>query len=210
MKNILIIGLAVIGGFLASYIYINERLSEGFVTIERQEVVIKENTAIVKSIEKVEGAVVSIDGLGSGIVVFSDGSIVVPESIVSAKSNLFVNGELREYEIEKRNEDFVLIKIEGNGFPTLEFGNIDDVKLGQSVFLVGSVLDGDNIINSVNYGIIKRIEGDFLITNIVEDSRLIGSSLFDVDGKVLGINVLDKSGFIKTIPAYKIQEFINL
>jgi S1-C subfamily serine protease len=207
MKNIIIIFLAVIGGFLASYFYINDRLSEGFVTIERQEIIIKENDAIVKMIDRVENAVVSIDGVGSGIVVFSDGLIIVPASVFSPNSKLFVNGELKDYVVEKQNEDFVLLKIEGNGFPTLEFG---DAKVGQSVFLVGSISNGDNIIKSVNVGIIKRIEEDFLITNILEESRLVGSSLFDVDGKVLGINILDESGFIKTIPAHKIQQFIGL
>ena len=207
MKNIIIIFLAVIGGFLASYFYINNRLSEGFVTIERQEVIIKENDAIVKMIDRVESAVVSIDGVGSGIVVFSDGLIVAPASIFSLDSKLFVEGELTDYVVQKKNEDFVLLKIEGNGFPTLEFG---DAEVGQSVFLVGSILDGDSIIKSVNIGIIKRIEENFLITNILEESRLAGSSLFDVNGKVLGINILDESGFIKTIPAHRIQQFISL
>ena len=211
MKNILTVVLCllggIIGGFLVNYFYVSDNLSGGVLTIEKQEIIIKENDAVVKAIEKVENSIVSIDGNASGIVVFADGLIVAPVSSFSKNSKLYVEGELTNYEVQRQDEDFVLIKIEGNGFPTLEFG---EAKVGQSVFLVGSILNNENIITSVNQGIVKRIESDFIITNIIEDPILFGSSLFDVDGKVLGINVLDDSGFIKTIPASKIQEFLNL
>lgn len=211
MKNILTVILCLVGGiaggFLVNYFYVRDNLSEGVLTVEKQEIIIKENNAIVKAIKEVESSVVSIDGKASGIVVFADGLIVVPVDVFSENSKLYVEGKLTDYEIKKQDEDFVLIKIKGNGFPTLEFG---EAEVGQSVFLVGSILNDENIITSVNQGIVKRIEPDFIITNIIEDPALVGSSLFDVDGKMLGINVLDDSGFIKTIPASKIQEFLDL
>lgn len=211
MKNILTVILCLVGGiaggFLVNYFYVRDNLSEGVLTVEKQEIIIKENNAIIKAIKEVESSVVSIDGKASGIVVFADGLIVVPVDVFSENSKLYVEGKLTDYEIKKQDEDFVLIKIKGNGFPTLEFG---EAEVGQSVFLVGSILNDENIITSVNQGIVKRIEPDFIITNIIEDPVLVGSSLFDVDGKMLGINVLDDSGFIKTIPASKIQEFLDL
>lgn len=211
MKNILTVILCLVGGiaggFLVNYFYVRDNLSEGVLTVEKQEIIIKENNAIIKAIKEVESSVVSIDGKASGIVVFADGLIVVPVDVFSENSKLYVEGKLTDYEIKKQDEDFVLIKIKGNGFPTLEFG---EAEVGQSVFLVGSILNDENIITSVNQGIVKRIEPDFIITNIIEDPALVGSSLFDVDGKMLGINVLDDSGFIKTIPASKIQEFLDL
>lgn len=211
MKNILTVILCLVGGiaggFLVNYFYVRDNLSEGVLTVEKQEIIIKENNAIIKAIKEVESSVVSIDGKASGIVVFADGLIIAPVDVFSENSKLYVEGKLTDYEIKKQDEDFVLIKIKGNGFPTLEFG---EAEVGQSVFLVGSILNDENIITSVNQGIVKRIEPDFIITNIIEDPALVGSSLFDVDGKMLGINVLDDSGFIKTIPASKIQEFLDL
>jgi hypothetical protein len=38
----------------------------------------------------------------------------------------------------------------------------------------------------------------------------LGSTLFDVEGKVLGLNLIDQRGEIYAIPVSKIQEFIRI
>ncbi len=185
--------------------------------IEEREVIIRENEAIVENINRIERAIIGIKTgsvEGSGLIVSSDGLVVTFSSIIpyGGDFNFFINGEKASYEVLKRDvqSGMALVKLEKSGLPTLEFGNVEQLKIGERVFVIGTVFnEKGEVQKSVNEGIIKRLD-KYIKTSIIEENRLWGSTLFDVEGKVLGLNMINQRGEIYTIPIDRIQEFVGL
>jgi len=234
-KNLLkVIGLFVIGmvgGIFADQIfwpYFVERPlfyqyrlegSPVYVT-EKKETVIQENTALIDAIEKVEKSVVGVRTQvgeqvveGAGLIVTSDGLVVTLTDLVpqGSKFSFFVDGKQVPFQILKRDlaENLALVKIEEPNLTTVSFANLEKLKIGERVFLVGNVFENSKPVETVNEGIIKNIGEDFLETNISEEDSLTGSVLFNIEGEVLGINVIHE-GNVLTIPISKIKLFTGM
>ncbi len=224
--------LGVMGGFLAlhffSFGYIEKYLLRSdksdlmpVEVTEVREIFIRENEAILEAVNRVERAVVGIKtetrtGLikGSGLIVSSDGLIVTLNQVipVGGDFNFFINGDEVSYEVIKRDADvnLALVRIEENNLPTLEFRDFKDLRIGESIFVVGAIFDeNEEISKSVNQGIVKRIN-NYIKTNIFEEKKLLGSTLFDIEGKVLGLNLIDQRGEVYSIPVDIIKDFIGL
>jgi S1-C subfamily serine protease len=185
-------------------------------------VIIQENVALQKSIEKVEKVVVGVNAQnkkgkilaeGSGLILTADGHFVTLASLVPAGADFnFLWGEEKlAFQIIKRDSknNLALIKFDKNDLPTAGFVDSGEIKLGERVFLLGVIFEGDKTKKVVNEGIIKSFNEDSIKTNIFEDSRLQGSPLFNIEGKVVGLITIDKTGQVSAIPIEKIKEFTN-
>lgn len=237
VKNVLkILGifvLGMVGGIFADQIlwpyfierplFYQYRLEQSPVYVtERKEITIQENIALKNAIEKVEKVVVGVRTEtkarkileGSGLILTSDGLMVTLVELVpqGATFNFFVNGESVPFQILKRDlkENLALIKLEKTNLPTVGFANLEKIKLGERVFLVGIVFEETGPKKIVNEGIIKSFNENSIETNIFEKNNLAGSPLFDIEGKVLGLNVINKDGKVFTIPISKIKTFSGL
>ena len=235
-KNILkIISLFVIGIFggifadqiLCPYLieksifYKNELTRPVFLT-ETKEIIVQENTALKEAVEKAEKSVVGIRTKtktgkileGSGLIVTSDGLVVTLAEMVSQASSytFFVGDKSFSPQLLKidSKQNLALLKIEENSLATCGFADMEKLKLGERVFLVGVVFENGNLQNLVNEGIVKIFDSNFIETNIVEKSSLSGSPLFNIEGNVLGLNTISKNGEVITISISKIREFIGL
>ncbi|MBI2038569.1 MAG: serine protease [Candidatus Nealsonbacteria bacterium] len=181
---------------------------------ERREIVIQENTALENAVEKTEKAVIGIRTKlesgefleGSGLAVTSDGLIVTLANLVpqGAIFSFYINGSSTSYQILRRDlkENLALIKLGRTDLHTLSFADLDKIKLGERVFLVGT--------GAVNEGIIRSFDENLITTNIFEESSLAGSPLFNIKGEALGINIINSEGKVMTIPISKIKEFIGM
>jgi len=195
--------------------------------IERKEIFIQENTALTEAVKKVEKAIVGVrtetgapSGSakileGSGLVMASDGLIVTLAELVPAGSDFafLIEGKPAGYQILNRDlkNNLALIKLDKVNLSAVSFVDLDKIKLGQRVFLVGTIFDKEGVSQKmVNEGIIKYFSRDLIHTNIFEKHTLAGSSLFDIEGNVLGLNKIDKEGKIITIPISLIREFTGL
>ena len=189
---------------------------------ERKETTIQENVALKNAIEKVEKVVIGVRAetkagevlTGSGLILTSDGLAVTLADLVPAGSDFsfFVEGQPANFQILKRDlkENLALVKIEKANLPTVSFADLEKLKLGERVFLVGITFDTQKITppgRVVNEGIVKSFDQNFIQTNIFEKNILKGSPLFDIEGKVLGLNTIDPEGKVITIPAPKIKQF---
>ena len=100
--------------------------------------------------------------------------------------------------------DLALLKVEGNNLPQVKTGNSDDLKVGDWVVAIGSPFSFDF---SVTAGIIsakgRSIQNNnignyvpFLQTDVAINPGNSGGPLFDLDGKVVGINsqIYSRSG----------------
>jgi S1-C subfamily serine protease len=153
-------------------------------------------------------------GGGSGFLVSSDGYIVTNKHVVDeedAEYTVFTkDGE--EYKAEVIDEDslndIAVLKIEGENFPYLEFGDSDNLKVGQTVIAIGNPLLEFN--NSVSVGVISGLSRNITAGNrffgkrerledVIQTDAAInpgnsGGPLLDINGKVIGINVAIANG----------------
>lgn len=236
LKIIGIFILGIVGGIFANQIlwpYFVERpllyqyqleRNPVYVT-ERKEVFIQENVALKKAVEKVEKAVVGVrtetgtaSGSGkilegSGLIVTSDGLLVTLAELVPQGSafSFFIDGKQTSFQVLKRDlkENLVLIKVGETNLPTVSFANLEKMKLGERVFLVGVVFKEGEPSKIVNEGIVKTFNEVQIETNIFENETLSGSPLFNIEGEVLGLNIIDSEGKVITIPISKIKQFIG-
>jgi len=233
LKVIGIFILGVFGGIFADQIlwpyfierplFYQYRLEQSPVYVtERKEITVRENVALSNAVEKVEKVVIGVrtEGKtgkileGSGLIVTSDGLVVTLAELVPQGStfSFFVDGKLVSFQILKRDlkENLALVKVEKANLPTVGFANLEKIKLGERVFLVGLIFENQKITPPglvVNEGIIKSFNENLIQTNITEEIFLQGSPLFNIEGEVLGINTIDKDGKVITIPVSKIKTF---
>ena len=229
LKILIIFIVSICGGIFADQIlwpYFVERplfhqynLEQNPVYVtERKEVIVQENEALQGAIEKVNKAVVGIrtktdQGVilnGSGLILTSDGLMVTLADLVPQSSDFsfFVEGEIVGFQILRRDlkNNLALIKINKENLSTVGFADISKLKLGERVFLVGV----NNPVTkgwTVNEGIVKSFDEELIQTNIRDEISLSGSSLFNIAGESLGLNIVDKQGKVATIPIIKIKTF---
>lgn len=212
--TIFILGAA--GGIFADQlllIYSPEEPRAVYVT-EKKEIIIQENTALKSAVEKTAKAVVVLRTKiesgevleGSGLIATSDGLVVTLASLVPPGSafSFYINGSSTSYQILKRDfkENLALIKIGSNNLNTFSFADLEKLKLGERVFLVGKA--------AVNEGIVRSFDEDIIETNISEKVSFSGSPLFNIAGEILGINTIGANGEVLAIPISKIKKFIGL
>jgi serine protease Do len=141
----------------------------------------------------------TIRGLGSGVIVSSDGVILTNNHVVKEAQKLTVilndKKELPARVIGTDPQtDLAVIKIDAHDLPAAELGNSDNVKVGQWVIAVGNPF---RLLHTVTAGIISA-KGrssiglaeyeDFLQTDASINPGNSGGALCDLDGKVIGIN----------------------
>lgn len=233
-KIISIFIIGIVGGIFADQIlwpYFIERplfhqyrleQSPVYVT-ERKEITIQENVALKNAIEKVEKVVVGVKTEtkaekfleGSGLIIAADGLMVTLAELVPQGStfSFFIDGTPHQIngggQILKRDlkENLALIKIEEANLPTVSFADLEKMKLGERVFLVGVIFEKEEPSKIVNEGIVKSFSEDFIKTNIFEENILRGSPLFDIEGNILGLNTIDLEGKVIAIPISKVKSF---
>lgn len=237
LKNILkivaIFVIGMVGGVFADQIFwpyfverplfYQYRLEKAPIYVtERKEVIVQENTALREAIEKVKDSVIylqtqTLSGKvleGSGLILTSDGLVVTLAELVprGSKFSFYVENEKVSFQILKRDlkENLALIKLEKENLPTVDFADLEKTKLGERVFLVAKDLKEKEITTLTNEGIIKRFNQDIIETNIFEDKKTKGSSLFNIEGKAVGLIIVDSQGVVSAIPISKIKSFSDL
>ncbi len=152
-------------------------------------------------------------GGGTGFIITSDGMIVTNKHVVSdatADYSVLTN-DGKEYaaKVLARDplNDIAVIKIDGTDYPTLNFGDSDTLKIGQTVIAIGNSLG--EFSNTVSKGIISGLKRNLTasgglgdsekLTNIIQTDAAInpgnsGGPLLDINGNVIGINVAIAQG----------------
>jgi Do/DeqQ family serine protease len=139
-------------------------------------------------------------GLGSGVVVTSDGYILTNNHVIDSADDIrveFTDGRSFKARLvgADKPSDLALLKIEKAGLPTLTLGNSDAVQVGDVVLAVGNPL---GIGQTVTMGIISakgRSTGsgdgsyeDFLQTDAPINHGNSGGALVNLKGELVGIN----------------------
>jgi serine protease Do len=209
--------------FIERPIFYQYRLEQSPVYVtEIREITIQENTALKNAVEKTGKTVAGVRTKtkagkvleGSGLILTSDGLMITLADLVPRGSNFsfFVEGETVSFQILKRDlkENLALVKLEKTNLPTAGFANLEKMRSGERVFLVGIIFEKKEFSKIVNEGIVKSFSQDFIKTNIFEKYLLAGSPLFNIEGEVLGLNTIDSEGKVIALPISKIKEFTGL
>ena len=231
LKILVIFVIGTIGGIFADQIlwpyfierplFYRYRLEQSPVYInETKEITIQENTALVDAVGKVEKVIVGIRSKtaagkileGSGLIVTSDGLVLTLDNLApqASQTTLFLDGKEIIPKVLQRKDNLALLKIEETGLATIAFSDFGKIKLGERVFLVGKIFEAKNPpYTLVNEGIIKAFNENLIRTNIFEKNTLQGSSLFDIEGYLIGLNTIDSEGKVTAISIKTIKEFLG-
>lgn len=212
--------------------------------VERE--VVTQETERINAIDKVSPAIVGVvnyaknrtQGEGSGIVYKTDRNdayIVTNEHVVSGGDYfevVFKNGESAEATIVGTDvyTDLAVLKVTGVEVEAVaEFGNTEDLKVGQTVMAIGNPL-GLNFAGSATSGIVSGQDrvisvdlnsdgiDDWEMTVLQTDTAInpgnSGGALINLDGKVVGINSMkiatsSVEGMSFSIPTYVAIPIIN-
>ncbi|MBK6722153.1 MAG: DegQ family serine endoprotease [Acidobacteria bacterium] len=145
-------------------------------------------------------------GVGSGVIVSADGSILTNHHVVDGATKITVlMSDNKSYEAKivgsDQPSDLAVLKIEAENLPFLTLGNSDTVRVGDIVLAIGNPL---GIGQSVTSGIISakgRRTGlsdgsfeDFLQTDAPINRGNSGGALVSLNGELIGINSQILSG----------------
>jgi len=147
--------------------------------------------------------VVPVQGMGSGIIIDSDGTILTNHHIIAGASRVAVtltNGKRFAGTIlgADRITDVAVIRVEANGLKSAELGDSDALKVGQLVIAIGNpfgfLLGGPTVTVGVISALNRHIRAeDRVFENLIQTDASInpgnsGGALVDEYGKVVGVN----------------------
>lgn len=152
-------------------------------------------------------------GGGSGFIVSSDGLIVTNKHVVDdpqADYTVVLNSKQRysaKVVAQDPTQDVAVVKVEAQDLPTLEMGDSDPLKIGQSVIAIGNALGQYQ--NTVTKGIVSGLArtitaGDSsgsseTLENVIQTDAAInpgnsGGPLLNLAGQVVGMNTAVNQG----------------
>lgn len=145
-------------------------------------------------------------GLGSGAFITSSGYIVTNNHVIEDADNLRVvlyDGRELDAEVVGADpfSDLAVIKVDGDDFPAIPFGDTDELRVGQWVLAFGSPLQAE-LSNTVTSGIVSSLgryggapdpRGRQTISNYIQTDAAVnpgnsGGPLVNLRGQIVGIN----------------------
>jgi S1-C subfamily serine protease len=202
--------LALLGALTASGASAAESLSDVFERVKTSVVVIRTTQREIQPQSR--GQMVSTAGMGSGVLVSSDGRVMTAAHVVQTADRVeveFLNGDVIAARVvgSEPSADVALLHLElppPRQARVAELGDSDRVKVGDAVFVVGAPL---GITYSLTSGIIsarrspEMMMGEFQLAEFFQTDAAInvgnsGGPLFSMDGKLIGVvsHILSQSG----------------
>ncbi len=141
-------------------------------------------------------------GLGSGVIVSSDGYIITNNHVVEEADELKVLlGDDREFTAKligtDPKTDVAVIKIEAENLPAVTLADSAKLRVGDIVFAIGNPLGvGQTVTMGIvsatgrKVGILDEVQGyeDFIQTDAAINQGNSGGALIDARGRLVGIN----------------------
>lgn len=140
-------------------------------------------------------------GYGSGFVYSADGLIATNNHVVEGAGRIYVtlNGDEQQYEAEivatDSYSDLAILKIDKTGLKPVKFGSSSSLRLGDTVFVIGSPYNG-LFANSVSSGIVSGLNREmvlnsatqtFIQTDAAVNPGNSGGPMFNANGELVGI-----------------------
>jgi serine protease Do len=147
-------------------------------------------------------------GGGSGFIISADGMVITNRHVVSEDDVEYTvltnDGSKYDAQVLARDPvyDLAVLKIEGSDLPYLEFGDSSQLKVGQTVIVIGNALA--EFRNTVSVGVVSGLSRSIVAGNNAGQSEQLdeviqtdaainpgnsGGPLVNLQGQVVGVNV---------------------
>ncbi|MGE0081007.1 MAG: DegQ family serine endoprotease [Thiohalomonadaceae bacterium] len=136
--------------------------------------------------------------MGSGFIISSNGFVLTNAHVLEGAKTVTIGlKDRRELKARvvgvDRPTDIALLKVEADKLPVVQLGNSNQLKVGQWVLAIGSPF---GLEHTATQGIIsalgRSLPGDSYVPFIQTDAAVnpgnSGGPLFDLDGRVIGVN----------------------
>ena len=149
-------------------------------------------------------------GLGSGVIISSDGYIATNNHVVEGADTLTValtDGREFTAKVVGRDPqtDIAVVKVDAKDLPAVTFADTSKIEVGDRVLAIGNPFGiGETVTTGIvsakgrSIGILADVEGyeDFIQTDAAINPGNSGGALVDVDGRLVGINtaILSRTG----------------
>ena len=143
-------------------------------------------------------------GVGSGFIVSADGLVMTNAHVVDGADEVVVRlTDKREFKARvvgaDKRTDVAVLKIEAGGLPTVRFGDVSRLRVGEWVIAIGSPFDLDNTVTAGIVSAKARDTGEmlpFIQTDVAINPGNSGGPLINMRGEVVGINsqIYSRSG----------------
>ncbi len=165
-------------------------------------------------------------GYGSGVILTSDGYIVTNNHVIEGSQEVEVTlNDKRAFDATvvgtDPTTDLAVLKIKTNNLPFLEFGNSDELRLGEWVLAVGNPY---NLTSTVTAGIVSAkarniniLRAELALESFIQTDAAVnpgnsGGALVNTRGELVGINAAIASrtgsftGYSFAIPVSIVQK----
>ncbi len=148
-------------------------------------------------------------GLGSGVIVSSDGYILTNNHVIAGVDSITVrtyDGRTFPAKVigADPKTDVAVIRVSAENLPAIKKGNSDSLQVGEMVMAIGSPLS-PNLAHTVTRGIVSATGRanvglaeyeDFIQTDAAINPGNSGGALVNMDGELVGINsaIVSQSG----------------
>lgn len=140
-------------------------------------------------------------GMGSGVIISSDGYIITNNHVIDGASEIeIILNDKKTYAAQligtDASNDIALIKVEASNLPYVTFADSDNVQVGEWVLAVGNPY---NLTATVTAGIVSAKGRDllgnyqtesYIQTDAVVNSGNSGGALVNTRGELVGINTM--------------------
>lgn len=146
-------------------------------------------------------------GTGSGVLISPDGYIITNNHVIENATDIEITlNNKKTFKAEligaDPSNDIALVKIEGEEFDYIPFGNSDNIRVGEWVLAVGNPY---NLTSTVTAGIVsakgRDLEGNSNIESFIQTDAAVnpgnsGGALVNTRGELVGINtaITSKTG----------------
>jgi len=168
---------------------------------------------------------------GTGFIVSNDGYIVTNKHVVAYDdveyTVLMNNEEKYTAQVMARDpiNDLAIIKIDAENLPTIQLGESDNLKVGQTVIAIGNALGEFD--NTVSTGVISGLSRSIMASSIGFNSEELidviqtdasinpgnsGGPLLNISGQVIGINTAMANGAQNigfAIPVNEVKKIVD-
>lgn len=169
---------------------------------------------------------VPMKGAGSGFIVSKDGRILTNNHVIAQADKItvtFSNGKTAEATVIGKDPtfDIAVIKVKGKDLPTLEMGDSDTIRVGETLIAIGNTL-GLGLEPTVTVGVLSARNRSIHMQNFNFDGFLqtdasinpgnSGGPLIDMNGRVIGINtaiISSAQGIGFAIPINMAKQVMN-
>ncbi|MCF1183680.1 DegQ family serine endoprotease [Marichromatium gracile] len=136
--------------------------------------------------------------LGSGFIVSSDGFVMTNSHVVEGADEIVVRtSDRREFVADlvgtDKRSDIALLKVDAEGLPAVRIGSSKDLQVGEWVLAIGSPFGFESsatagIVSAKGRNLPSENYVPFIQTDVAINPGNSGGPLFDLDGRVVGVN----------------------